>query len=160
MHEYTETYLYYSCMEDETDPYVKKLWEDFFRMEIAHLHQAAELLKTYEKKDWQQVIPGGDFPAPLQFAPNIEYVRSALNMVDFTAEKEAFKPVHMLPRDYDFFRYQQAVNAQVDSVPSHRVIDRAIRLRGRDYRAETAPSPIPALQNRAVDNTTLGRVWQ
>ncbi len=160
LHEYTEAYLYYSCLEDETDPYVKAVWEDFFRMEVAHLHKAAELLKTYEKKDWQQVIPGGEFPEPLKFRPNIEYVRSALNMVDFTAEKEIFKPVHMLPRDYGFFRYQKAVNEPVDAVPSHRVIDHSIRLRGQDYRAETAPNPVPALQNRRVDNTTMGRVYQ
>ena len=160
MHEFVEAYLYYSCMEDETDPYVKNIWEDFFRMEVAHLHKAAELLKTYEKKDWQQVIPGGEFPEPLRFRPNIEYVRSALNMVDFTAEKEIFKPVHMLPRDYGFFHYQKAVNDPVDAVPSHRVIDHSIRLRGQDYRAETAPNPVPALQNRRADNTTVGRVYQ
>ena len=160
MHEYTEAYLYYSCMEDETDADIKQLWEAFFRMEVAHVHHAANLLKQYEKKDWQQVIPGGEFPAPLHFSPNIEYVRSALNMVDFTAEKEQFKPVNMLPKDYDFFRYQQIVNSAVDSVPSHLVIDRAIRQRGKDYRAETAPNPIPALQNRMLDNTTLGRIYQ
>ena len=52
------------------------------------------------------------------------------------------------------------VNPSADGVPSHQVIDRAIHTRGRDYRAETAPSPIPELQNRATDNTTLGRVPQ
>jgi len=159
-HQYVEAYLYWSCMEDETDLYVKKVWEHFFQLEVAHLHKAAQLLKTYEKKDWQQVIPGGEFPAPFHFEPNIEYVRSALNMVDFTAEKEEFKPVNMLPKDYDFFLYQKAVNGNVDAVPSHQVIDRSIRLRGKDYRAETAPSPVPALQNRTVDNTTLGRMYQ
>ena len=81
-------------------------------------------------------------------------------MVNFTAEKELFKPVDMLPKDYDFFIYQKAVNDLVDAVPSHQVIDRAIRLRGKDYRAETAPSPIPELQNRTMDNTTLGRTYQ
>ena len=160
MHQYAEAWLYWSCMEDETDPHVKKLWERFFQMEVSHVHKAAELLKTYEKKDWQQVIPGGEFPEAFRFEPNIEYVRSALKMVDFTAEKEQFKPVNMLPKDYDFFVYQKAVNAQVEAVPSHQVIDRSIRLRGRDYRAETAPSPIPALQNRTLDNTTLGRIYQ
>ena len=160
MHQYVEAYLYYSCMEDETDQNVRKVWEDFFQMEVAHLHKAADLLKQYEKKDWQQVIPSGEFPEPFHFEPNIDYVRAALNMVDFTAEKEIFKPVSMLPRDYDFFVYQKAVNANVDSVPSHQVIDRAIRKLGRDYRAETAPNPIPGLQNRTVDNTTLGRIYQ
>lgn len=160
MHQYVEAYLYYSCMEDETEPNVRKIWERFFQMEIAHLHKVAQLIKTYEKKDWQQIIPQGDFPAPLHFSSNIDYVRSALNMVDFTAEKEIFKPVNMLPKDYDFFHFQQAINPDVSQVPSHQVIERYIRLKGRDYRAETAPSPIPALQNRSMDNTTLGRIYQ
>ena len=160
MHQYVEAYLYYSCMEDETDQNVRKIWEDFFQMEVAHLHKAADLLKQYEKKDWQQVIPGGEFPEPFHFETNIDYVRAALNMVEFTAEKEIFKPVNMLPKDYDFFVYQKAVNANVDTVPSHQVIDRAIRKLGRDYRAETAPNPIPGLQNRTMDNTVLGRIYQ
>ena len=157
MHQYVEAWLYWSCMEDESDPYVKKVWESFFQMEIAHLHKAAELLKTYEKKDWQQVIPGGEFPAPFHFESNIDYIRSALNMVGFTAEKEEFKPVDLLPRDYDFFVYPTAANGLVEAVPSHQVIDRAIRLRGKDYRAEKLPNPIEALQDRTVDNTALGR---
>ena len=160
MHQYVEAYLYYSCMEDETDQNVKKVWEDFFQMEVSHLHKAADLLRQYEKKDWQQVIHGGEFPEPFHFESNIDYIRAALNMVDFTAEKEIFKPVNMLPKDYDFFVYQKAVNANVDAVPSHQVIDRAIRRRGKDYRAEVAPSPIPGLQNRTLDNTTLGRIYQ
>lgn len=160
MHQYVEAYLYYSCMEDETDQNVKKVWEDFFQMEVSHLHKAADLLRQYEKKDWQQVIPGGEFPEPFHFESNIDYIRAALNMVDFTAENEIFKPVNMLPKDYDFFVYQKAVNANVDAVPSHQVIDRAIRRRGKDYRAEVAPSPIPGLQNRTLDNTTLGRIYQ
>lgn len=160
MHEYVEAYLYYSCMQDETDRHVREIWERFFLMEITHLHEAAELLKTYEKKEWQQVIPDADFPAPLRFTPNIAYVRGALNMADFTAEKEEFKPVGMLPRDYDFFAYQRMLNDQIDRVPSHWVIQETIRKNGRDYRAETAPNPVPALQNRGVDNTSLGRSWQ
>ena len=157
MHQYVEAYLYLSCMEDETDPYVKKIWESFFLMEVSHLHKAAELLKAYEKKDWQQVIPGGEFPPLFHFEPQIQYVRSAMNMANFTAEKESFKPVHMLPKDYDFFVYQKAVNQNLSAVPSHRVIDGIIRQNGRDYRAETEPSPVKELQTRTADNTTLGR---
>ena len=38
MHEYNECYLYYSCYEDETDPYVKGVWEQNFQAEVSHLH--------------------------------------------------------------------------------------------------------------------------
>ena len=56
-HEYTECYVYYSCWKDETDKNVKKIWEQCLRQEITHLHIAAECLKKYGKKEWQQVIP-------------------------------------------------------------------------------------------------------
>lgn len=62
MHEYTECYLYYSCWQDETDQKVKRIWEKHFEDEVAHLHYAKELLLKYEGKEWQQVIPTGEFP--------------------------------------------------------------------------------------------------
>ena len=61
MHEYTECYLYWSCFNDETDRPVKKIWEQHFHQELSHLHAAARLLQTYEKKEWRQVIPDGEF---------------------------------------------------------------------------------------------------
>lgn len=157
MHQYVEAYLYYSCMQEETDAAVKRIWEDFFRMEVAHLHKTAQLLSAYGHKDWQQVIPKGDFPAPLRLGSNIGYVRQAMQMADFTAQREVFKPVNMLPKGYDFFVFQQAINADISQVPSHMVIDRYISKHGTDYRFETAPNPVPALRDRARDNTTLGR---
>ena len=78
MHEYTECYLYYSCYESETDDNVRKVWEYSLMQEIAHLHKAAELLKEYEKKEWQQVIPQGEFAKPLVLKENIDYVRNVI----------------------------------------------------------------------------------
>ena len=52
MHEYTECYLYYSCMMTEVDPYIRCIWEECLAQEIAHLHKAAELLWKYEKKEY------------------------------------------------------------------------------------------------------------
>ena len=56
MHEYTECYLYYSCMMTECDLYIRKIWEECLIQEISHLHKAKELLEKYENKSWQQVI--------------------------------------------------------------------------------------------------------
>ena len=77
-HEYVECYLYWSCYMTETDGCIKALWEENLAMEIGHLHKAAELLKKYENKEWEEVIPCGDFPAPLSLHENIEYVRAVL----------------------------------------------------------------------------------
>lgn len=77
-HEYCECYLYWSCYMSETDPYIKNLWEECLSFEITHLHRAVDLLKKYENKDWYEVIPDGEFPAPLSLHENIEYVRKIL----------------------------------------------------------------------------------
>lgn len=58
-HEYNECYLYWSNYTTETDRYIKRLWEENFAMEVSHLHKAAELLRKYEGKEWQEVIKNG-----------------------------------------------------------------------------------------------------
>ena len=103
LHEYTECYLYYSCFKDETDPYIKKLWECYFEYEVAHLHKAAELLQKYENKAWQEVIPDGCFPELLKLGPNVEYVRRILcNTVSYTAVREDYVPLDDIPSDLIF----------------------------------------------------------
>ena len=160
MHEYTECYLYYSCMQTEVDPYIRCIWEECLTQEIAHLHKAVSLLAKYEKKDYQQVLGcDGTFPSILKFGENIEYVRKVLQTtVGNTHELECIVPLHTLPDNDRFFRYQMTVNTPVDSVASHCVIDKHIQCFGTDYRYEVAPNPVCKLQNRKCDNTTLGRV--
>jgi hypothetical protein len=157
-HEYCECYLYWSCYMTETDGYIKGLWEENLSIEISHLHKAAELLKKYEKKNWDEVIPCGDFPAPISLHENVEYVRKILNdTVQYTSKQENYVKVSQLPKDADFFRFQNTVNPTVQIVPSHCVIEEYIRRRGADYRFQVAPSPIPELRNRRQDNTSVGR---
>ncbi|HOJ35022.1 MAG TPA: hypothetical protein PLK93_00455 [Clostridiales bacterium] len=158
LHEYTECYLYYSFYEDETDPNVKSIWEMHLQQEIAHLHKAAEMLKKYENKDWQQVIPGGDFPKLLKFHDTRDYVRMILDkQILLTANREQYAPVSDLPADHDFFFYQNKVNHNVDAVPSHKVIVQHQQKFNIDYRAESNPNPVQALTDRTMDNTTIAR---
>ncbi len=157
-HEYTECYLYYSCWKDETDKNVKKIWEQCLRQEIVHLHIAAEALKKYGKKEWQQVIPAGDFPELLHFAPQEGYIRKVIaETVENTALREDYVDVHRLGADADFFKYQKAVNSNDKLVASHQVIRAHIDNMGQDYRAEHAENPIPSLRCRTEDNIKLGR---
>lgn len=158
LHEYTECYLYYSCYEDETDPCIKAVWERCFQQEVAHLHRAAQLLSQYEGKHWQQVIPNGEFPELLRFRGNKDYVRSVLkNTVWLTADLEDYRPVGEMPANAKFFFYQGVVNPDVNMVNSHRVIEASICQNGQDYRYEDSPNPIPELQCRTQDNTSVGR---
>lgn len=160
MHEYTECYLYYSCLMTETDPYIRCIWDDCLTQEISHLHMAKELLWKYEKKDYEQVIGGdGCLPALLKLCPNIEYVRRVQETTSGnTLCKEDVVPLGSLEPDAPFFCYQNIVNTPVNQVPSHCIIEDHIRSCGRDYRYETAPNPVSVLRNRTCDNTSFARI--
>lgn len=157
LHEYMECYLYYSFYQDELDKNIKSIWEMHLHQEIAHLHKAAQLLAKYENKQWEQFIPG-PFPKLLQFHDTRDYVRQILaEQIELTADKETLKNVHDLPDNHTFFRYQEKVNHDVDSVPSHAVINRHIEMNGEDYRAEVKPNAVEDLRNRQIDNTRIAR---
>lgn len=158
-HEYTECYLYYSCYMDETDSKIKKIWEDHLRMEIAHLHLAAHLLKEYARKDPQEVIPCGEFPELLCFGPQKEYIRKVIkNTVRLTADMEEYCDIDKVSPDSKFGLYQKIVNHDVKNVATHKVIDEYIKANGKDYRFEESKHPIAELQDRKKDNTELARV--
>lgn len=157
-HEYCECYLYWSCYQTETDARIKAFWEENFEIELSHLHNAVELLKKYEKKDWCEVIKDPEFPKPLCLHENIDYVRKILGeTVQYTSVKENYKKLKDLPLDADFFRYQDIINPTTQIVPSHCTIETYIRRHGADYRYQVAPSPVPELRNRRQDNTCVGR---
>ena len=80
LHEYTECYLYYSCMMTECDPSIRRIWEDCLTQEISHLHMAKELLWKYEQKEYQQVVGEGTLPEILALRPNIQYVRKVIEL--------------------------------------------------------------------------------
>ena len=135
------------------------MWEQNFEIEIAHLHKAVELLKKYENKDWQQVIPDGEFPKPLSLHENIEYVREILtDTVQFTGLLDDYVKVDELPSDANFFQFQKVINPTPEIVPSHLTIESHIRNYGKDYRFEVAPNPIKELRCRTSDNVSVGRV--
>ena len=159
MHEYTECYLYYSCMMTECDRYIKHIWEECLEQEISHLHKANELLEKHEHRNFEEIIGSGEFPNILKLCPNIDYVREIIRTsAGNTQQRENVVPLHALNRDALFFRYQDIVNNPVSSVASHEIIEKYIRARGMDYRFETARNPVRELRDRTTDNTSFARI--
>ena len=151
VHQYVECWLYWSCYETETDTRIRGIWQFMFEQELKHLHIALELLRQYEKKDWQEVIPDAEFPAPLVLESNIEYVRCVLgSTVNDTACRERYVDVRTNAPE-TFIRYQRMVNDPVRNVMSHTFIEDYIRKNGEDYRFEVAPNPVPELRDRTKD---------
>ena len=158
MHEYIECYLYYSMMNDEVDKNIKSIWELMFEQELAHLHEALALLRKYEKKDWQEVIPHGEFPQLLNFKSQKDYVREILaKTVNNTANRESYINVSKLDEKADFFIYQGKYIKNVEKMPSHVVICDHIAKFGEDYRVQDKEHPIKNLRSRKEDNVDIGR---
>lgn len=158
MHEYTECYLYYSMMLDESDEYIKKIWQDHYEMEVAHLKKAVQCLEKYEQKSYTDVCPDPAFPKPLKLGENKEYIRKVIERsVNFTGDREGYTLIKKLPKEADFFKYQQIINHDEKNVASHLVICKAIAKFGQDYRYQESPHPIEELSDRKKDNTCIGR---
>lgn len=159
MHEYIESYLYFSMYNDEIDSHIKQIWEMLFEQELSHLHATLALVRKYENKDWFDVIPSGDYPELLKFSPQKEYVRKVLGeTVCNTSLYEGYINVTKLPDNANFFEYQKRAVKDVQTMPSHVVIDDHIKSFKTDYRLQDKEHPVKSLRDRKDDNITLGRV--
>lgn len=77
IHEATEVYSYLSCVETETNPRLKALWERFLDYELGHLAEVSELFKKFERRDPEEVL-GNVMPDPLKIGPQREFIRQVL----------------------------------------------------------------------------------
>lgn len=157
IHEYTECYLYYSAMQDETDEYIRNIWREHYEMECAHLKLACECLQKYENKKYNSVISTEKFPKLLSFKGNKQYIRDVLLTVGITSVKEEYMPAKDLPKTSRFFKHLKTLNGNGSKVASHMVIEKSIKKFGKDYRYEDKPHPIKELQDRKNDNICVGK---
>jgi hypothetical protein len=114
MHEATEVYNYYSCVQQETNPRIRAIWERCLDYELGHFHFVAGLFKQHERRDPAELFQGG-LPEPLPFASQRDFVRETLrNEVDLRANG-----TQIVPREQESqasIAYRNAVNA--DGSPS------------------------------------------
>jgi hypothetical protein len=78
LHEATECYNYYSCVEQETNHHVRAILERFLDYELGHFQLACETFKAVEKRDPAEIITT-DFAAALPFKSQRSYVRKVLH---------------------------------------------------------------------------------
>jgi rubrerythrin len=77
LHEATEVYNYYSCVEYESNPHIKRLWERFLDYELGHLRYVADLFEQLERRDAAEVL-AASLPAPIRYESHREFVRQVL----------------------------------------------------------------------------------
>jgi len=133
LHEFTEVCNYYTCMQDETNPALKKVWEEFLAQELEHLRIAAELFKKHEKRDPEEVI-GDKVIEPNKFMSQKEYVAKILReesdkrLVD--GKTMGWSTKDKLPDDWPSYKAQEIMNA--DGSPSESVVRISTTVEGRD----------------------------
>lgn len=117
LHEATEAYNYYSCVEQESNPRIKAIWERFLDYELGHVAYVSELFKKYERRDPAEVI-SDTLPEPIPFKSNREFVRKVLDQeVDLRTRGTQF--VDKSQEDSASLDYRQHMNS--DGSPSQTV---------------------------------------
>ena len=158
MHEYTECYLYYSMLMQETDEEIKKIWEEHFEMEVAHLKLATSYLEKYTDKKVTDLFNNLEFPKLLIFGENKDYIRNIIEHTVYnTAHLDEYININELEDVSRFKFYQDTVHDCDKCVASHNVIEQAIALFNSDFRYQDKNHPINALNITDIDNISVGR---
>jgi hypothetical protein len=112
MHEAGEVYNYWSCVESETNPRVKAIWERFLDYELGHLRAVMEMVKSTERRDPAELLPA-TLPQPIGYHPHRDFVRETLaNEVDLRARGPEFIDKAQEKADSPSVRYRKQMNAE------------------------------------------------
>jgi rubrerythrin len=117
LHEATEAYNYYSCVEQESNPRIKAIWERFLDYELGHVAYVSELFKKYERRDPAEVI-SDTLPEPIPFKSNREFVRKVLDQ-EVNLRTHGTQFVDKSQEDSASLDYRQHMNS--DGSPSQTV---------------------------------------
>jgi hypothetical protein len=77
LHEASEVYNYFSCVEYENNPHIKRIWERFLDYELGHLRFVADLFEQTERRDAAAVL-SASLPKPIRYESHREFVRQVL----------------------------------------------------------------------------------
>ena len=128
LQEFTEVCAYYSCMEDEKDESVRKIWERFLLFELEHLQAAAKLFEKHEKRDAQEVI-GDKVIVTASICSQKDYTRALLKeqLGKRLDTKKGYTNINNLPPKWDSYYIQDHV--ALEGAPTETVI----RIMGPSY---------------------------
>jgi hypothetical protein len=92
LHEANEVWNYWSCLQTESEPRVKAIWERFLEYELGHLHEARAAFERIEKRDVAQILPA-KLPDPISFESQRAFVRATLEKeIDLRANGKRIVP--------------------------------------------------------------------
>jgi hypothetical protein len=145
LHEATEAYNYWSCIESEGNPRIKRIWERFLDYELGHVRFVADLFEKTEGRDAAEILPDR-FPEPIQYTSHREFVRQVLrDEVRLSADGAEF-----VDRDEETIEtreYRRQLNA--DGSPSDTVSGGYVWMPGTELAETRVPTGRPRGLRRA-----------
>jgi len=111
LHEATEVYTYWSCLQQESNPFIKKIWERFVDYEIGQLRFVEEIMQKVEGRDASALLPD-ELPDPIAFASQRDFVRQTLEAeVNLRASGTRFIDAAAEKADSPSARYRKQINS-------------------------------------------------
>jgi hypothetical protein len=77
IHEATEIWNYWSCLQAESNPHVKGIWQRFLDYELGQLHAAKAIYQRVMKVDADALLPA-ELPEPIEYESHRKFVRDVL----------------------------------------------------------------------------------
>jgi hypothetical protein len=109
LHEATEVYCYYSCLNGEPNKRLSEIWERFLAYELGQLHFVMDLFRSIEKRDPAEVLPKV-LPAPFEFKSHRDFLRQTL-AAEAGFRASGTQIVAQEPPDSPSIAYRNQVNA-------------------------------------------------
>ncbi len=110
LHEAAEVWNYAGCMEQESNPRVRAIWERFLDYELGHLELACQMLEAAEGKDRAQVLGDGKLPRFIQYKSQRDFVRQVLEK-EIPLRKSGTDFVDEAQEGRSSINYRTALNA-------------------------------------------------
>jgi hypothetical protein len=112
LHEATEVYGYWSCLQQESNQRIKGLWERFLSYELGQLHFVMDLFQQYEKRDPAEILVA-TLPDPIKFESQRDFVRDVLSKeADLRASGSTFVPKGQETPASPSVQYRRQLNAE------------------------------------------------
>ena len=113
-----EVWNYAGCLEQETNPRVRSIWEKFLDYELGHFQVALRLFEEIERRDAAEVLGDGNLPPHIRFESHRQYVREVIER-ETELRKKGTQHVDRDEEGPSSLDYREAVNA--DGSPSEAV---------------------------------------
>jgi hypothetical protein len=105
-----EVWNYAGCLEQESNPRVKAIWEKFLDYELGHFQAALQLFKDVERRDPETVLGDGKLPRFIQFQSHRKFLRETIAK-EVSLRKDGTEFVEESAEAASSLEYREAVNA-------------------------------------------------